>query len=609
MSWVAVIWSLAAGACLTLGVVHFLVWCGDRALRASLWFAGVAFSVAVFAGIECAIMHARTPAEFLPLHRWGHLTVFFTLVFIVGFVQSYLRTGRRWLGWAFVAVRTLVVGLAFVPGPTFNFREVTEMVPYQFLGETLMAPKGVPTPWARLGESSGLLLLVFVLDAAIRLWRKGGARERQRALVVGGGVVLFTLAIMTNTLLIHTGAAQVPYIISLCFTLIVGAMAFELSRDLMHAARMAAELRENAESMNLAAGAAQVAFWQWDLLHDVLWVNPNGRALYGLPPHETIRFQSFIETLHPDDREQTGQILTRARESNDSFRAEYRVVLPDGGVRWIAARGTVERGGDRVPLRMRGVSVDITERKAAELETAQQRAELAHLARVITLSELSGSLAHELNQPLGIILSNAQAAQRLLAQTPPDLAEVRDILADIVSEDRRAGGVIGRLRALLKRGETIMEPVDLNEAVEDVLHLARAELIGHGIATVLTLPQDLPGVDGDRVQLRQVMLNLIINGADAMSANEPGTRRLHIATAQHDRVVRFSVRDEGCGLPADTEQVFTPFFTTKPKGLGLGLAICRTIIRAHSGRLLAEPHPERGAVFHFELPARQPSAA
>ena len=203
MSWVVVIWSLAAGACLTLGVVHFLVWCWDRALRASLWFAGVAFSVAVLAGIECAIMRARTPAEFLALHRWGHLTLLFVFVFIVGFVLSYFRTGRRWLGWAFIAVRALVVGLAFVPGPTFNYREITALVPYQFLGETLMAPQGVPTPWAPLGPSSGLLLLVFVGDAAIRLWRKGGACERQRALVVGGGVVLFTLATITNALLIR----------------------------------------------------------------------------------------------------------------------------------------------------------------------------------------------------------------------------------------------------------------------------------------------------------------------------------------------------------------------------------------------------------------------
>lgn len=550
-------------------------------------------------------MRAQTPTEFLQLHRWGHFMFLIVCVCIVGFIQAYFRTGRPWLGWAFIAVRTLVVGLALVPGPTFNFREITALVPYQFLGETLMAPQGVPTPWARLGESSGLLLLLFVGDAAVRLWRKGGHRERQRALVVGGGVLLFALTSITHGLLIHTGTAKMPYTISLGFTFIVAAMAFELSRDMVSAARMAAELRENAESMSLAAGAAQLAFWRWEIPSDVIWANPNGRALYGLPTQGAISFERFLSTVLPEDREPTGLAVTRAIESGEPYRAEYRVVLPDGAVRWIAARGTLERDEDRAPLRMRGVSMDVTDRKAADLEARELRDELAHVTRVTTLSELSSSLAHELNQPLGIILSNAQAAQRLLAQSPPDVAEVREILADIASEDRRAGAVIARLRALLKRGETVVTPVDLHEAIEDVLILVRADLTGQGISIVRSLTNDLPTIKGDRVQLRQVVLNLILNGADAMSANEPGTRRLHITTTRSDDVVRLSVRDEGCGLPAQAERVFTPFFTTKPNGLGLGLTICRTIIVAHGGRLWAEPHPQRGAVFHCELPIWQ----
>ena len=271
-------------------------------------------------------------------------------------------------------------------------------------------------------------------------------------------------------------------------------------------------------------------------------------------------------------------------------------------MRWIGARGKVEFNGDRKPLCMRGVSIDITERKDAEAEAAQHRAELAHLTRVTTLSELSGSLAHELNQPLAIILSNAQAAQRLLVQSPPDVEEVRDILTDIVSEDRRAGEVITRLRALLKRGETTLLPLALNEAVEEVVQLTNADLIGRGVTVTRELATELPAISGDRVQLQQVVLNLILNGADAMLANPPGTRRLHIATARHDGAVRVSVRDEGCGLPTNVEQLFEPFFTTKPHGLGMGLAICRSIIGAHHGRLWAEPHAERGAIFHLELP-------
>jgi C4-dicarboxylate-specific signal transduction histidine kinase len=294
-------------------------------------------------------------------------------------------------------------------------------------------------------------------------------------------------------------------------------------------------------------------------------------------------------------------------EGNGAFRAEYRVVLPDGVVRWIGARGKVEFNGSRAPVRMRGVSIDISERKAAELEAAQHRAELTHLTRVTTLSELSGSLAHELNQPLAIILSNAQAAQRLLVQAPPDVAEVREILTDIVAEDRRAGEVIRRLRALLKRGETVLLPLSLNDVITEVLQLTNAELIERGVTVVRDLAPDLPMIAGDRVQFQQVVLNLILNGADAMSANASGARCLHVTTARHNNAVRASVRDEGCGLPADVERLFEPFFTTKAQGLGLGLAICRSIMDAQQGRLWAEPHPERGAIFYLEVPTMHTS--
>lgn len=598
MNWPTVIWSMAAGACLTLGVVHLLVWCWDRFLRANLWFAGMAFSIALVALCEWSLMRARTSTEFLELHRWGHVATFLTIIGIVGFVQSYFRTGRPWLAWTVVALRALVVLLAFVPGPTFNYREVTALMPFKRFGETVVAPVAVANPWARLGEASLLLMVGFVVDASFQLWRKNDARQQQRALVVGGGVALFLLVCLTNAILVHTGTVPAPYFISLAFMFIVGAMSSELSRDVMHASHVA-------ESMGLAAGAAQLVMWRWDIPRDVIWVSPNKRGFYGIPPGESINFRRFLETLHADDRAATRETVQQALAGGDLFRAEYRVIMPDGGMRWIGARGKVEFNGDHLPLRMLGVSIDITERKTAELEAAQHRAELTHLARVTTLSELSGSLAHELNQPLAIILSNAQAAQRLLALDPPDVAEVRDILTDIVAEDRRAGEVIKRLRTLLKRGETAFTPLSLNEAIEDVLHLVHVDLIGRGVTAECVLMTDLPAINGDRVQLQQVVLNLVLNAADAMSLNAPGSRRMQLTTTYSDENVRLCVRDEGCGLPAAVEKLFEPFFTTKPHGLGMGLAICRSIVASHGGRLWTEPHAERGAVFHLELPVLQ----
>jgi C4-dicarboxylate-specific signal transduction histidine kinase len=220
------------------------------------------------------------------------------------------------------------------------------------------------------------------------------------------------------------------------------------------------------------------------------------------------------------------------------------------------------------------------------------------------MSELSSSLAHELNQPLAIILTNAQAAQRLLAQEPPDVAETRDILADIVSEDERAGEVIRRLRALLKPGQTQRLPLSANDIIEDVLRIARSDLIEHGVTVHATLAESAPQVLGDRVQLQQVLLNLILNAGDAMAANPPAQRRLTITTAHHDGLVRISVSDNGCGLPMEPERIFQPFYTTKKDGLGLGLPICRSIATAHQGRLWAEPNAAgQGTTLHLELPA------
>ena len=312
------------------------------------------------------------------------------------------------------------------------------------------------------------------------------------------------------------------------------------------------------------------------------------RVRAGLHENERLDLESFLKPLHPDDRPPTEQTLRRSLEIGHEFEAEYRLVTPQGDIRWIAARGQVERSANGKPLRLRGVSVDVTERKKAEHELAQHRNELSHLSRVTTVSELSSSLAHELNQPLAIILTNAQAAQRLLAQQPPDLAEARDTLADIVSEDERAGEVIRRLRALLKPGQTQRLPLSVNEIIEDVLRIVRSDLIGRGVTVHTALAESAPQVMGDRIQLQQVLLNLILNASDAMAANPPAQRHLTLATAHRDGRVRISVSDNGCGLPAESERIFEPFYTTKKDGLGLGLPICRSIVTAHQGRLWAE---------------------
>jgi signal transduction histidine kinase len=276
----------------------------------------------------------------------------------------------------------------------------------------------------------------------------------------------------------------------------------------------------------------------------------------------------------------------------------------DGGREWYTMSVEVleHSAGGAVITR-----ANITARRRAQLEIEEQREAVRHLSRVTLLGELSGALAHELGQPLASILTNAQAAGHVLRNGtvgPEELAEtLRGIVQDIVDEDRRASDVIQRLRALFKRGETRLQPVDPQDLIHEVLELAHAELIVRRVTPLSAVEPGTALVHGDPVQLQQVLLNLILNACDAMSETPVDARLLTLtARAEPDRYIRFSVCDSGSGISAAVvDRLFEPFVTTKPHGLGLGLAISRTIVAAHGGRLWAENNTEAGATVHFSV--------
>jgi PAS domain S-box-containing protein len=246
---------------------------------------------------------------------------------------------------------------------------------------------------------------------------------------------------------------------------------------------------------------------------------------------------------------------------------------------------------------------DISSRKAAEMEIRQQREELAHVTRVSTLGQLTAALTHELNQPLGAILRNAEAAELFLQGEPPDLNEVRAILADIRKDDQRAGQVIERMRLLLKHRSLVSHPLDLREVVEDTVALVRPDLLARQVKLLLDMPGRVPLVPGDRVHLQQVLLNLMLNAMDAMNSTPGGNRTLTVRVKPgNPGWLGVSVSDCGTGLPRNEgTRLFEPFYTTKPNGMGMGLAICRTIIEAHGGKIRAENNPGPGATFTFTL--------
>jgi signal transduction histidine kinase len=275
------------------------------------------------------------------------------------------------------------------------------------------------------------------------------------------------------------------------------------------------------------------------------------------------------------------------------------LVVSTCGAEHGAADGLVPR------LRLLGeVFANALARKQAELEAQRLRQDLAHIGRVSAMGELTASIAHELNQPLTAILSNAQAAQRVLAAGGVTGGEIREILDDIVADDKRAGGIIRRLRSLLKKGDPEFASLDLNEIGSEVAGLMRHDAAARDMVMRLELTTDLPKVRGDRAQLQQVVLNLVLNGLEAMRTPHSGDRTLVIRTAREDsHTVRLAVQDSGIGIDeGHVDRLFQPLHTTKPEGLGMGLAIARTIVEAHGGRLAAENNAQGGATFHFTLP-------
>jgi C4-dicarboxylate-specific signal transduction histidine kinase len=286
---------------------------------------------------------------------------------------------------------------------------------------------------------------------------------------------------------------------------------------------------------------------------------------------------------------------------------QFRIRRADGQIRWIQHHSQPVTDDKSRFLGLRASNRDFTADKEAEQDRQRLREELARVTRITTADHLAASLAHELRQPLTAILSNAEAADQFLRHNPPDLGEVCEALQDIARNGERASHVIQRLRALYHRVGKERGQVDLNQLVEDTIALLRSELVLHHVSYRKELVGQRPVVSANRIEIQQVLLNLIFNARDAVSENPPGNRQLTVCTARDGpNQVRVSVSDSGTGIDAETAaHLFQPFFTTKDSGMGMGLAISHSIIEAHDGRLWAEPNSAGGATFHFTLPATE----
>jgi signal transduction histidine kinase len=484
MNWITIAWPMVAAACLTLGMINLGIGLAQPPRAARLLFSLGAFSATCVAGLELAVMRADSPAECEALLRWLNVGAWVIIASLTAFMWVFFGSGNKWLALAAPGLFAIALVFDFLPGSHMTYREITGVRTVEtFGGATYNVVEGVPSLWNGIAYLGVLLLLVFVVDASVRLWRRG---ERRRAAVVGGSVTFFLLAGGVHSALVETGIARTPYLIGWACLVVLLGMGYELATD-------------------------------------------------------------------------------------------------------VFAR------------------LDTSARRRSEAELQQLRGQLAHVGRVSMIGQLASALAHELSQPLGAILRNAEAAELFLENDAPDLDELRAIVADIRKDDQRAGAVIERLRAMLQRRSIEPRQLAIGDLLGEVAALTRADAVARRVKLEFEAPRGLPAIVGDRVHLQQVLLNLVLNAMDAVDDAPFEQRRVAVrAHRDGERTMEVAVCDYGHGIaPEALGRVFEPFFTTKANGMGIGLPISRTIVEAHGGRIWVENNAHEGVTFRFTLPVAE----
>jgi PAS domain S-box-containing protein len=379
-------------------------------------------------------------------------------------------------------------------------------------------------------------------------------------------------------------------------------------RDISEQKRAQESLHRAHSYLAQAERLARIGTFAWEApARKALYLSEEWYRIYGFDPRRGVpTWEQYVDRVHPEDRSRLEAASNRAIAEKSDYDLEFRILIPRAPIKFLHTVGQPVLGPAGELLQFVGVVIDVTESRRAEEERERLRraqAELAHINRISTMGELTASLAHEIKQPIGAAVTNAEACFRLLDRDQPDIAEAREAALEMVKDARRAADIIDRVRLLYQKGSSQLDEVDLNEVIEEMVIMLQNEANRHTIRIRRSLAVGLPKVMGDRVQLQQVLMNLILNSIEAMHgpSGELGIK----SQLANDGQVLVSVTDSGVGLPAENaEQIFNPFFTTKPEGTGLGLAITRSIVEAHGGRIWATGNAGGGATFQFTLPSR-----
>jgi len=387
----------------------------------------------------------------------------------------------------------------------------------------------------------------------------------------------------------------------------------ETNNDITKRRRAEEALKRNESYLAQAQSLAHIGSWAFEVpARKLLYLSDEWYRLFGFDTKDSLpTWEQRVQRIHPEDRAGNQAAINRAIEEKSNLDVEFRILLPNSTVRHIRSVGhpVLDPSGD--VTQFVGVAMDVTANKQAEEERERLRraqAELAYINRVSTLGELTASLAHEIKQPIGAAVTNAEACVRLFDRDQPDIPEAREAALEMVKDARRAADIIDRVRSLYQRGSSELEAVDVNEIIREMAVMLQNEAHRRSVAIHTDLAAALPKVMADRVQLQQALMNLMLNGIEAMQ--ETGGDLSVRSQLVGDGQLLISVADTGVGLPADNvDKIFDAFFTTKSQGTGLGLAITRSIVKSHRGRIWATANSGRGATFHFTLPSTVAVAA
>lgn len=365
-------------------------------------------------------------------------------------------------------------------------------------------------------------------------------------------------------------------------------------------AERTAELQRSEAYLAEAQKLSHAGSFGWDISSGKLFWSEETFRIFEYDGTSQPTVELVLERTHPDDRARVQRTIDQAREDKKALDFEHRLLMPDETIKDVHVVGhpIFDRSGDFVEFM--GTVIDVTRRRRAE----EERQALAYAQRITTMGQLTASIAHEVNQPIAGIIVNAQLALSCADVQPPDLGEIRQALGRIVRDGTRAGDIVGRIRSLIAKAPPRKTELDINDTILEVIALTHTEVHRNGISLNTRLAPNLPLVEGDRVQLQQVMLNLILNAVQALSATNTASRELVVSTEDGGtNGVCIAVWDSGPGVaPESFEHLFNAFYTTKPGGMGIGLSICRSIVEAHGGRMWAAANIPQGALFQFTLP-------